>query len=133
MDVEVIPSSNPYAWLRLTSEGMRKVLEDNFTDGENAEIWVQRICTAAQQGEYIRFPIKFIEATTDALPSEFYREGEDLRSVKRDIGQRRGKAQPKVKPKVDYTPALRNLTRVSRKSSEPVLRAAALSLKEYLQ
>lgn len=133
MDVEVIPSSNPYAWLRLTSEGMRKVLEDNFTDGENAEIWVQRICTAAQQGEYIRFPIKFIEATTDALPSEFYREGEELRSVKRDIGQRRGSARPKAKPKVDYTPAIRNLTRVSRKSSEPVLRTAALSLKEYLR
>jgi hypothetical protein len=133
MDVEVIPSSNPYAWLRLTSEGIRKVLEDNFTDGEKAETWVQRMCTAVQQGDNTRFPIKFVEATTDALPAEYYREGEDLRLVKRDIGQRRGKARPSAKPKVDYIPALRNLTRVSRQSSEPVLRTAALSLKEYLQ
>jgi hypothetical protein len=133
MDVEVIPSSNPYAWLRLTSDGIRKVLEENFSDGEKAETWVQRMCTAAQQGDITRFPIKFVEATTDALPAEYYREGEDLRLVKRDIGQRRGKEGPSAKPKVDYTPALRNLTRVSRQSSEPVLRTAALSLKEYLQ
>jgi len=30
MDVGVIPSSNPYAWLRLTDEGIRLVLEQSF-------------------------------------------------------------------------------------------------------
>ena len=52
MDVEVIPSSNPYAWLRLTSEGLRKVLEEDFTDGERAEVWIRHkihSCTARRQ------------------------------------------------------------------------------------
>ncbi len=35
MDVEVIPSSNPYAWLRLTADGLRYVLEHDFSDGES--------------------------------------------------------------------------------------------------
>lgn len=133
MDVDVIPSSNPYAWLRLTSAGLRKVLEESFTDGEKAESWIDKTASAARQGEYIRFPIKFVELTTDALPSEFYREDEDLRLVKRDLGQRRGKAEPKPKPKIDYSDAFRNLSRVSKRSPDPVLRNAARSLEEYLK
>src|SRR5665213_2426663 len=43
MDVGVIPSSNPYAWLRLTVAGLRKVIEDNFSEGEMAEAWIERI------------------------------------------------------------------------------------------
>lgn len=132
MDVEVIPSSNPYAWLRLTAAGLRKVLEDNFTDGEAAEAWIDRVIAAVRQGEYLRFPIKFVEATTDALPPEFYREGEDVRLAKRDLGQRRG-TSTKPKPSIDYTDAFRNLTRVSKRSRDPVLRSAARSLQEYLQ
>jgi len=41
MDVEVIPSSNPYAWLRLTPTGLRKVIEDNFSEGASAETWME--------------------------------------------------------------------------------------------
>jgi ParB-like chromosome segregation protein Spo0J len=133
MDVEMIPASNPYAWLRLTAEGMRKVLEDNFTDGERAEEWIQQKVAAARQGDSTRFPIKFVEATTDALAPQYYREGEELRLVKRDLGQRRGKSQPRLKPKVDNTAAFRNLKRVSRRSPDAVLRLAARSLQEYLQ
>lgn len=133
MDVEAIPSSNPYAWLRLTEPGLRKVLEENFSDGEHAEDWIDRITAAVRMGEYIRFPIKFVEATTDALTPEFYREGEDVRLAKRDLGQRRGGSDPKPKPKIDYTDAHRNLSRVSKRSRDPVLRMAARSLQEYLK
>jgi hypothetical protein len=90
MDVDVIPSSNPYAWLRLTATGLRHVLEHDFSAGEVAESWIQRCVQDARRGKTIRFPIKYVEATTDALPAEYYRQGEELRSVKRDLGLRRG-------------------------------------------
>lgn len=132
MDVEVIPSSNPYAWLRLTAEGLRKVVEDNFSDGELAEAWIERCVAGARKGETLRFPIKFVEATTDALPPAYYREGEEVRSVKRDLGLRRA-SQPLPKVVIDFSDAFRNLSRVSRRSPDVVLRTAARSLHEYLQ
>jgi ParB/Sulfiredoxin domain len=173
MDVEVIPSSNPYAWLRLTATGLRYVLEDNFSDSERAESWIQQCVLDARRGKTIRFPIKFVEATTDALPAEYYREGEELRTVKRGLGLRRASqpkptrdasdgeattgalpaedyregeelrtvkrdpgvqraAQPKAKNH-DAIDAIRYLSRVSRRSPDPVLRAAARSLQAYLQ
>lgn len=180
MDVDVIPSSNPYAWLRLTEAGLRYVLEREFSDGENAEDWIELRVLEARQGKTVRFPIKFVEATTDALPAEFYREGEELRTVKRDLGLRRAgsteathvevlqlelnpsetlqpqpvqpevaealdpeslprgtvypdsvKQQPKSRDANDA--ALRYLSRVSRHSPDPVLRAAASSLEVYLR
>jgi hypothetical protein len=94
MDVEVIPSSNPYAWLRLTPAGLRKVIEDNFSEGESAETWVEQTIKQARQGDKLRFPIKMVETITDALPPEYYRVGEEVRSVKRDFGQRKGGATP---------------------------------------
>lgn len=132
MDVEVIPSSNPYAWLRLTAAGLRKVIEDSFSDGESAEAWIEACVEGARKGESLRFQIKFVEATTDALPPEYYREGEQVRLVKRDLGLRRA-SPPKPKVNADFTAAIRNLSRVSRRSSDPVLRSAARSLQEYLQ
>lgn len=92
MDVEVIPSSNPYAWLRLTAAGLRYVLEHYFSEGEKAEPWIEQSVLDARRGKTLRFPIKFVEAATDALPAEFYREGEELRTVKRDLGLRRAKS-----------------------------------------
>jgi hypothetical protein len=94
MDVEVIPSSNPYAWLRLTSPGLRKVIEDNFSEGESAEAWMERAVRRARQGDKQRFPIKLVERITDILPPEYYRVGEEVRSVKRDFGHRKGGAPP---------------------------------------
>jgi hypothetical protein len=90
MDVDVIPSSNPYAWLRLTATGLRCVLEHDFSDGATAETWIEQCILDARRGKVLRYPIKFVEATTDALPAEYYREGEELRTVKRDLGLRRG-------------------------------------------
>jgi hypothetical protein len=89
MDAGVIPSSNPYAWLRLTETGLRHVLEHDFSGGEKAESWIEQCILDARRGKTTRFPIKFVESTTDALAPEFYREGEELRNVKRDLGHRR--------------------------------------------
>ena len=133
MDVEVIPSSNPYAWLRLTASGLRKVIEDNFSEGEPAEVWIERTVTRARQGDKQRFPIKFVEAITDALPPEDYRVGEEVRTVKRDFGQRKGAAAPAPKPAIDFSDAFKHLSSVSKRSPDPVLRTAAKSLQEYLQ
>ena len=94
MDVEVIPSSNPYAWLRLTSAGLRKVIEDNFSEGGSAETWMEHTVKRARQGDKQRFPIKLVETITDVLPPEYYRVGEEVRSVKRDLGQRKGVGHP---------------------------------------
>ena len=99
MDVEVIPSSNPYAWLRLTATGLRYVLEHHFSEGERAEAWIEQCVLDARRGKAVRFPIKFVETTTDALPAEYYREGEELRTVKRDLGLRRaGQSKPMTMP-----------------------------------
>jgi hypothetical protein len=133
MDVEVIPASNPYAWLRLTAAGLRKVIEDNFSDSEPAETWIEQAVTRARQGDTQRFPIKFVEAITDALPPEYYRVGEEVRSVKRDLGQRKGGAVPALFPVIDFSDAFEHLSSISKRSPDPVLRAAATSLREYLQ
>jgi hypothetical protein len=134
MDVEVIPSSNPYAWLRLTENGLYKVLVESFTEGEEPDIWIEKKFIAARQGATLCFPIKFVEAVTDALPDEFYRVGQEVRTVKRDLGLRRGTVnQAAPKPVLDLKDAFKNLVKVSSKSSDPVLRSAAQSLQEYLQ
>ena len=69
------------------------------------------------------------------MAPESYRVGEEVRSVKRDLGLRRGSGQSTPKPKavIDFSDAYKNLTRVSKRSPDPVLRAAAKSLQEYLQ
>ena len=100
MDVGVIPSSNPYAWLRLTETGLRYVLERDFSDGDSAESWIGRCILDARRGKTVRFPIKFVEATTDGLPAEYYREGEELRTVKRDLGLRRAGKTELVQPEL---------------------------------
>ncbi|HYZ92227.1 MAG TPA: ParB N-terminal domain-containing protein, partial [Actinomycetota bacterium] len=75
MDAGVIPASNPYAWLRLTAEGLRHVLETRFAEGDRAEEWIDCRTTTAVPGGVPQFSIKFVEASTSGLPSEFYREG----------------------------------------------------------
>ena len=103
MDVEVIPSSNPYAWLRLTPAGLRKVIEDHFSEGEPAETWIEQMVKQARQGDKQRYHGKLVETITDALPPEYYRVGEEVRSVKRDLGQRKGGATLTLKEPADST------------------------------
>jgi ParB-like nuclease domain len=134
MDVGVFPSSNPYAWLRLTDTGLCKVLSEQFAKDKPIDQWITEAMEAARLGGTQRYPLTFIEAVTDALPSYCYRVGEDVRAVKRDLGQRRAasiEASPKLM--LDFKDAFQNLMRVTRQSRDPVLRLAAQALQEYLQ
>lgn len=132
MDVGVIASSNPYAWLRLNEDGVRYVIESRFSDSESAEKWIDDRTTRARQGFVSRIPNNFVEEATSGLPAECYREAEEVRSQKRDLGKRRGASQegPSASNNVE---ALEHLSRVSKRSREPVLRSAARSLQGYLQ
>jgi ParB-like chromosome segregation protein Spo0J len=139
MDVGVFPSSNPYAWLRLTDSGLRKVLTEQFAKEKRIDRWITEAVDAARLGATQRYPVKYIEAVTDALPSDCYRVGEDVRAIKRDLGQRRA-TSVQAKPNVvhdfvvhDFKDAFKNLTKVTKQSTDPVLRTAARALQEYLQ
>lgn len=142
MDVGVIPSSNPYAWLRLTGDGLQYVLRERLCDGVPISTWFEERITAARAGNTDRFTTYDVESTTSGLKPEFYREVEDLRTVKRDLGLRRAQplfedvpvSTPTPKPKQSHsvTAAFRRLTLVKKETSEPVLKSAALSLRKYL-
>lgn len=133
MDVEVFPSSNPYAWLRLTEEGLQKVLIEQFCKSENVQSWVADMATAARLGGPIqRYPLKYVELVTAALPAKYYRNGEDVRTIKRDLGLRRAVAHTTNTTTPNFNDALRHLSEVSNRSREAVLRSAAEAMLEYL-
>jgi hypothetical protein len=140
MDVGVMPSSNPYVWLRLNADGLRYVIEKRIAEDLNAEQWIEQNVLAARQGHAIRYLTSYVESITDGLDARYYREDEDLRSVKRDLGLRRAStqhesSQPELipMPKRDVSVAVRHLGRVSRQANNPVLKSAANSLRAYLQ
>lgn len=129
MDVEVLPSSNPYAWLRLTDEGLERVLREQFAKGDDLDGWISAAVEAARLGGTERYPLKYIELVTAAQPAECFRVGEDVRAIKRDLGLRRAAGQAKQR---DFQAARKHLSNVTKKSREPVLVTAAKSLQEYL-
>ena len=132
MDVGVMPSSNPYAWLRLTGRGIRLALEQNISGGQDADAWIDARLQRARRGDVAPLSLKQVEAATSSLPADCYREDQELRLRKRDIGLRRGtKARAEVPAITDE--AVSQLTRVAQRSREPVLRGAAQSLLTYLQ
>jgi ParB-like chromosome segregation protein Spo0J len=142
MDASVVPASNPYAWLRLTDDGLRFVLEQSFCeDSEAPEAWIDRMIAEARYGSVQRVPTAIVESATGDLDPRYYREDEDLRLVKRDLGLRRAANltlpdmpdPAKPRPKRDTAAARRHLSRVARESREPVLQSAARSLAEYLK
>jgi hypothetical protein len=101
-----------------------------------------------------RVPTADVEAATGDLDSQYYREDEDLRLVKKDLGLRRamnltlpempepavpepghvGSAavSARVPRRHSTVAAQRHLSQVIRQSPEPVLQEAARSLTEYL-
>jgi hypothetical protein len=133
MDVGVFPASNPYAWLRLTDEGLSRVLAEKIAKTEHVYSWIQDTVKAARLGQTQRYPLKFIELVTAALPANCYRHAEDVRAVKRDLGLRRAMAIASKKRHADHGPALEHLSKVVRQSNDAVLRAAAGSLQAYLK
>jgi|SRR5579862_1991745 len=133
MDVGVIPSSNPYAWLRLTDFGIRKVLEESFSEGERAEHWMEQRIARARRGDVAPIQRKLIDAATDDLPADCYREDVEVRTQKRDLGLRRAQPHQLARVAEDSKVAVKHLERVSTDSSEPVLQLAARALAGYLQ
>ena len=132
MDHGVLPASNPYAWLRLTAKGLRRAIESSFSGGTRAEIWIHEQLLLAAEDQASTFPLKFIEAATDALPPDCYRQGENARALKRNLGLRRAAAVGKKRlPPVGE--ATTHLTRVLRGTHDPVLRTAAMSLRNFLK
>lgn len=129
MDVGVFPSSNPYAWLRLTDAGIERALREKFAKGEDPDIWTSSVAHTARLGRPERYPLKFIEMVTAALPAECFHAGEDVRAIKRDLGLRRAAGQATQKK---FEEAREHLSHVSKESKQPVLVAAAKSFEEYL-
>ena len=129
MDVGVFPSSNPYAWLRLTDEGLARVFEEQFSKDQDIEEWITATAEAARLGGTQRYPLKYIEMVTAALPPDCFRNGEDVRAIKRDLGLRRAAGQATQKK---FEEARKHLVTVSEESREPVLVSAAQALQEYL-
>jgi ParB-like chromosome segregation protein Spo0J len=129
MDVGVFPSSNPYAWLRLTDDGLERALREKFAKGEDPETWISAVADSARLGGTERYPLKYIEMVTATLPPECFHAGEDVRAIKRDLGLRRAAGQAKQR---GFQEARDHLSRVTKESNEPVLVAAAKSFQAYL-
>lgn len=133
MDVGVFPASNPYAWLRLTDEGLRRVLQEKFCKTEHVYSWLEDTIKSARLGQAQRYPLKFVELVTAALPANCYRHAEDVRAIKRDLGLRRAAALASKSTAADCAPALKHLGKIARQSHDVVLRSAAESLQAYLR
>jgi hypothetical protein len=129
MDVGVFPSSNPYAWLRLTDAGIERALREKFAKGENPHDWISAVADTARLGGAERYPLNFIEMVTSALPAECFHAGEDVRAIKRNLGLRRAAGQASQQKFVE---ARNHLSRITKESKQPVLVAAAKAFEEYL-
>ena len=132
MDEGVIPSSNPFAWLRLTDDGLREALETRFTELGTAEDWIETRIARARRGDVAPYSLKDVEMATGSLSAQFFREAEDVRTRKRDQGLRRHASALRRTPPLEPDEAIVNLARVSKRSPDRVLRLAARSLAAYL-
>jgi hypothetical protein len=134
MDVGVLPASNPFAWLRLTDDGLREVLESRFANFEStAEEWIETRIARARRGDVASYALEQVETATGSLPAKYYRESEEMRHKKRDLGLRRAAKLKQAAPDEDVRAAVRHLSEVSERSRDRVLRKAAQSLAVYLR
>jgi hypothetical protein len=129
MDAEVFPSSNPFAWLRLSAKGIRQVFEV-FTKNEPTKNWIDATLSRAQQGHAVRYPTDVVESVTGNLPDDCYQSSGEERSVKKGLGLQRTKRMQKKS--IDFTPAHKHLRLISSRTKDPVIQMAAKSLSEYL-
>ena len=133
MDVAVFPASNPYAWLRLTERGIREAIQGSFSDGMLAEVWFEERLSRARRGDTSSFSLAAVETATGSLSPECYREDEEVRNLKRELGLRRAAARNRLLTQSDNTEAIRHLDLVSTETDQPALRHAAASMARYLQ
>ena len=133
MDVGVIPASNPFAWLRLTEEGLRVAVESFFSDGEPAEAWIDELVARARRGDVAAYSIKYVEEVTGSLAAACYRRDEDLRSRKRELGLRRAAAGKPTAPAWEPAAAIGHVNHVAMHTPDLVMRHAARALEKYLR
>jgi ParB-like chromosome segregation protein Spo0J len=133
MDVQIIPASNPYAWLRLTEAGLDAVFKVSFSSTEDVNAWIDERVQEARAGGGTRYQLSYVEDATGNLPAGCYREGEAVRTVKRDLGLRRAAALPKMPAAPDMAATRQHLTYIRHYSKEAVLKSAARSLEAYLK
>lgn len=130
MDAGVFPSSNPFAWLRLSVKGIHRVFEVFANKSKSTKDWIELTVHQVQQGRTVRYPPTVIESVTGSLSDDCYLSSGEERSAKKDRGLQRTK---RMKKKViDFIPAHKHLKVVSSRSKDPVLQMAARALTEYL-
>lgn len=132
MDAGVVPSSNPYAWLRLTEKGIRAAIDRHLAEEESAEEWVEEVLRQAALGQCRRLPSETVEMVTGGLPPDCYREDEEVRSQKRELGLRRAKQMTPDDGSESNQTAVRHLRSVAKRTEDPVLRVAAKALQAAL-
>ncbi len=130
MDVEVFPSSNPFAWLRLSVKGINRVLEVFADKNRSVEDWIELTLHQVQQGHAVLYPATVVESVTGSLSDDCYLSSGEERSAKKDRGLQRTKRM--TKKIINFAPAHKHLKLVSSRSKDPVLQMAAKALTEYL-
>lgn len=138
MDVGVMPASNPYAWLRLTPEGIEFALFQEFSEGEPVEEWIDERIGQARAGRIAPYALKFVEDATNTLEDEHYQQAPEVRHKKKELGKLRTLRMGTPDTAAADTSAsetaaaLENLTRVEEQSKERVLQVAARGMADYL-
>jgi hypothetical protein len=131
MDAAVFPSSNPFAWLRLSTKGIRQVFAAFARENDSAEVWIEQTLHKVRQGRAVHYPPSVVESVTGSLPDDCYLSSGEERSAKKDLGLQRTKRMKRTV--IDFAPAHKHLKLVSSRSKDPVLQMAAEALAEYLK
>ena len=131
MDADVFPSSNPFAWLRLSKKGVRQAFEVFASENKPVEEWIELTLSQAQQGRSVLCPPTVVESVTGNLPDDCYLSSGEERSAKKDRGLQRTKRMKKSI--INFTQAHKHLKVVTSRSKDPVLQMAAKALTEYLK
>lgn len=130
MDLGVMPSSNPYAWLRLSETGVTESLMRMKDRHVGLEVWLTQLEDNARRGQLRRFTLKDVESATSQLPSHCYREGAEMRQTKRALGSRRGaNSAPNGR---SSRPVKKKLAELVERSHSPVITSALQSLIEAM-
>ena len=132
MDAGVLPSSNPYAWLRLTDEGVSEVLRTFFSEGEAPEVWAEALIGSSERPSTTRYTTGYVEGATSAMADVYYKRDGETRAAKRTFGHRKGRGRNHGRPTHVPAAVTSNLVAVRAQSESPVLRTAARALTEYL-
>ena len=129
MDVGILPSSNPYAWLRLSEIGIRIVFEHGIANGMRAEDWIESQISNPNGSR--PFTLRQVEDLTSGLAGDCYRGDRLLRSKKQKIGLMRS-GQDRVGASIETERVLENLDIVTSQTKNEIVRQAACSLRTYL-